>query len=195
MTDHEHDPPSWRTLRSRSVYENPWMQVREDDVVRPDGSTGIYGVVTLSGGSGVLAFVDDDHVLLVRQRRYVTDRVTWEMPSGGIAPGETPEDAAHRELAEETGHRAARLRHLNSHTTSKSVVDEWAHLYVAEGLTPLSAGAVADLDHDETEVIHVRTVPWDRLVSWVLDGTVVDAMTIVAVLLVERERRGAGPTR
>ena len=187
------DPPPWRTLTSREVYRNRWMHVRQDDVVRPDGSTGIYGVVTLAGGAGVLAFVDADHVLLVRQRRYVTGQVTWEMPTGGIDPGETPEQAAVRELAEETGYRAGRLRHLNSHTTSKSVVDEWAHLFVAEDLTPLPAEEAGALVHDDSEVITHAVVPWERLLGWVLDGTVVDAMTIVAVLLVDRERRAGGP--
>lgn len=189
----EHDPPPWTTLGSSEVYRNPWMRVRQDDVLRPDGSTGIYGVVTLAGGAGVLPFVDADHVLLVRQRRYITGAVTWEMPTGGIDPGETPEQAAVRELAEETGHRAGRLRHLNSHTTSKSVVDEWAHLFVAEDLTPLPAEAVAGLAHDDSEVIRHVVVPWEQLLGWVLDGTVVDAMTIVAVLLVDRQRRAAGP--
>jgi 8-oxo-dGTP pyrophosphatase MutT (NUDIX family) len=190
--DEANDPPPWRTTATRDVYRNPWMTVREHDVVRPDGSSGIYGVVTLAGAAGVLPFVDDDHVLLVRQRRYITGQVSWEMPTGGIDPGEAPADAARRELAEETGHRAERLRHLNTHTTSKSVVDEWAHLFVAEGLTPLDDHEAAELETDETEVIERRVVPWHQLVGWVLDGTVVDSMTIVAVLLVERERRDRG---
>ena len=97
MTEHD-DPPPWRTTASRDVYRNPWMQVREHDVVRPDGSTGLYGVVTLSGGAGVLPFVDDDHVLLVRQRRYITGQVSWEMPTGGIDPAEDPLTAATRVL-------------------------------------------------------------------------------------------------
>lgn len=188
-------PPPWRTVASRPVYGNPWMQVREDDVVRPNGSTGIYGVVTLSGGAGVLPFVDRDHVLLVRQRRYVTGQVTWEMPTGGVHRGEAPAMAAARELAEETGYRAGRMRHLNSHTTSKSVIDEWAHLFVAEDLTSVSAAVAARLERDETEVIQLRVVPWEQLLTWVLDGTVVDAMTIVAVLLVERQRCDGNPAR
>lgn len=178
------DPPPWRTLASREVYANAWMRVRHDDVVRPDGSTGIYGVARLGRAAGVLPFVDRDHVLLVRQRRYITGEVTWEMPTGGVDDGEDPMVAAQRELIEETGHRAGRLRHVSTHVTSKSVVDEWAYLYVADDLAP----AVADAT-DETEVISAHRVPFDQVVTWVLDGTIVDAMTVIAVLLVERERR------
>lgn len=188
MTEQD-DPPPWRTTASRDVYRNSWMRVREHDVVRPDGSTGIYGVVSLAGAAGVLPFVDDDHVLLVRQRRYITGEVTWEMPTGGIDAGEDPLAAAARELAEEAGVRAARLRPINRHTTSKSVVDEWAHLFVAEGLAPLTAQAAAALEGDDSEVLTQHVVAWDDLLRWVLDGTVVDAMTIIAVLLVDRERR------
>lgn len=189
MTEHA-DPPPWQTRASRDVYTNRWMRVREHDVVRPDGSTGIYGVVTLAGAAGVLPFVDHDHVLLVRQRRYITGEVTWEMPTGGIDPGEDPLAAAARELAEETGHRAGRLRAINRHTTSKSVIDEWAHLFVAEDLEPLTPEDAARLEGDDSEVISHHVVAWDDLLRWVLDGTVVDAMTVIAVLLVDRERRG-----
>ena len=178
------DPPPWQTLASREVYANAWMRVRHDEVVRPDGSAGIYGVATLGRAAGVLPFVDDDHVLLVRQRRYVTGAVTWEMPTGGVDADEDPLDAAQRELIEETGHRAGLLRHVSTHVTSKSVIDETAYLYVAHDLAPAAPDGV-----DETEVITAHRVPFDQVVQWVLDGTIVDAMTIVAVLLVERERR------
>ena len=77
----------------------------------------------------------DDGVMLVRQRCSVTGAVTWEMPTGGVDPDEDPRAAAQRELIEETGHRAGRLRHLSTHVTSKSVVDETAYLYVAHDLT------------------------------------------------------------
>src|SRR5262249_4871130 len=79
---------------------------------------------------------DRDRLLLVRQYRYVARRSTWEMPTGGVRAGETLEQAAQRELAEEVGHRARRLVPLSTYHTSKSVVDETAHLFLAEGLYP-----------------------------------------------------------
>jgi ADP-ribose pyrophosphatase len=79
---------------------------------------------------GVLPFLDPDTVVLVRQYRYVAGRHTWEMPTGGARPGEPIQDAAQRELAEESGYRAGRLEPVCSYHTSKSVMDETAHLFL-----------------------------------------------------------------
>ena len=172
----------WRTLSSKPVYANKWISVREDLVALPDGRTTIYGVVSCGHCVGLLPFVDPDTVLLVRQYRYVAGRPTWEMPTGGVHAGETLEQAAQRELAEETGHRAQRLVHVSTYHTSKSVVDETAHLFLADGLER------ADTTADETEFIDVRAFPFDTVLRMVLEGEIVDSMTIVAMLLAARRR-------
>jgi ADP-ribose pyrophosphatase len=182
MTSHAETP--WVPLSSRPVYANPWISVREDVVRMPDGRTTIYGVVTCKPAVGILPFLDDDTVLLVRQHRYVARRTTWEMPTGGVDPGESLEAAAQRELAEEVGHRAERLVHVSTFDTSKSVVDETAHLFLGYGLTPVPIGP------DETEFIEVRPLPFHRVLDMVLRGEIADAMTIIAVLHAAR-RRGA----
>ena len=177
----------WRQLSSRPVYANKWMSVREDLVALPDGRTTIYGVVSCGKCVGLLPLLDRDTVLLVRQYRYVSGRPTWEMPTGGVHPGETLEQAAQRELAEETGHRARRLRRLSTYHTSKSVVDEIAHLFIAEGLLR------AETTPDDTEFIDVRPFAFDAVLRMVLAGEIVDSMTVIAVLLAARRqeaRRG-----
>ena len=187
-SDPKIDTP-WRTVSSKPVYANKWISVREDLVALPDGRTTIYGVVSCGACVGVLPFLDADTVLLVRQYRYVAGRATWEMPTGGVHAGETLEAAAQRELAEESGFRAQRLERVSTYHTSKSVVDETAHLFLAEGLGRAHAAA------DETEVIAVRAFSFDTVLQMVLDGEIVDSMTIIAVLLAAR-RRGSerGPT-
>jgi ADP-ribose pyrophosphatase len=172
----------WRRLSSRPIYANKWISLREDLVELPDGRTTIYGVLTCAQCVGLLPFLDRDTVLLVRQYRYVAGRPTWEMPTGGVHAGETLEQAAQRELAEEIGHRARRLVHVSTYHTSKSVVDETAHLFLAEGLSP------AEIAPDETEFIDVRDFPFDTVLAMVLDGEIVDSMTIIAVLLAARRR-------
>ena len=88
-------PIPWKTLSTREVYRNRWTRVREDIAEMPNGKTTIYGVVECGHCVGVLPFIDDEHVVLVRQYRYVFDEnQRWEMPTGGVKPGESLEDGA-----------------------------------------------------------------------------------------------------
>jgi ADP-ribose pyrophosphatase len=152
--------------------------LREDIVEMPNGETTPYGVVTLGDCVGVLPFVDDDTVLLIRQFRYVSGMVRWEMPTGGVHSGERFEDAARRELLEETGHQARGLSYISSFHTSKSVVDETAHLYAAHDLSTVDGWAGGD----STEFIEICPTPLKRVVEMVRSGEISDAMTIIAVL-------------
>jgi len=173
----------WKTLSTRPIYSNRWLALREDLVELPDGRTTIYGVVSCGECVGVLPFLDPDTVLLVRQYRYVARRVTWEMPTGGVHPAESIEEAAQRELAEEIGHRAGRLVRVSTYHTSKSVMDETAHLFLGEEMVRV------ELPPDETEFIEVRPFPFEEALRMVLSGEIVDSMTIIAVLHAARRRR------
>src|SRR5439155_7079061 len=94
----------WQVLGSRQVYENAWIRVREDDVIRPDGQPGIYGVVEFQGlAVAIIALTEDEQVYLVGQYRYPTDTYSWEVVEGTSEAGEEPLAAAKRELSEETG--------------------------------------------------------------------------------------------
>ena len=172
----------WRQLTSRPVYENPWIRVREDQVELPDGRTTLYGVVECAGCVGVLPFLDANTVVLVGQYRYVAGGFYWEMPTGAMKPGESEPAAVQRELAEEAGYRAERLTPLCTFHTSKSVVDETAHLYMADGLVPVAH------ERDATEFIEVRTFPFAEVLAMVERDEIKDAMTVIAVLHAARRR-------
>jgi ADP-ribose pyrophosphatase len=172
----------WGTVSSREVYANPWIRLREDVAQMPDGRTTLYGVVQCRPCVGVLPFVDDDTVLLVGQYRYVAGAFFWEMPTGAMKPGESETTAVQRELAEEAGHGAAQLVKLCSMHTSKSVVEETAHLYLARGLRPVPH------ESDATEFIEVRPFAFDEVLRMVERSEIVDAMTVVAVLHAARRR-------
>jgi len=180
----KHTETPWKTVSTTPIYRNRWLALREDSVELPDGRTTIYGVVSCGECVGVLPFVDRDTVLLVRQYRYVARRATWEMPTGGVHAGESVEAAAQRELAEEAGHRAGRLTRVSTYHTSKSVMDETAHLFLAEDLVP------AAVRPDDTEFISVRRFPFDVALQMVVSGEIVDSMTIIAVLRVCQMRGG-----
>lgn len=172
----------WTTISTQPIYQNKWMALREDIVALPNGRTTIYGVVTCGHCVGVLPFLDAATVLLVQQYRYVAQRTTWEMPTGGVHAGETIEAAAQRELAEETGYHPGRLTSISTYHTSKSLLDETAHLFIGEDLVHLP------LPPDETELIEVHPVPFVEALQMVLSGAIVDSMTIIAVLHAARSR-------
>jgi ADP-ribose pyrophosphatase len=168
---------SWKTLSSRVVYRNPWTTVREDIAEMPDGNTTIYGVIECGHCVGVLPFVDDDHVVMVRQYRYVFgEDHRWEMPTGGVKPGESLTTAARREMREEVGYDAKKLDLVSTYFTSKSIVQEIGHLYIGRQLHPVEAAP------DKTEFLEVAVFPFNQVLQMVLDSEIRDSMTVIAVL-------------
>ncbi|MFL5687457.1 MAG: NUDIX domain-containing protein [Chloroflexota bacterium] len=174
------DPPKpigpWIRNARRVAYENAWLTIWHDDVTRPDGAPGIYGVVHFANlAAGVLVLDDDDRVLLVGQHRYALDAYSWEIPEGGVPDGETALDGTRRELREETGVEAADWRELARVELSNSVTDEVAVLFVATGLTHGPATP------DGTEDLVIRWLPFDEVLAMTLDGRIRDVMTVIAV--------------
>ena len=167
----------------RVAYENAWITVWHDEVSRPDGSPGIYGVVHFENlAAGVLAFDDEDRVVLVGQHRYTLDRGSWEIPEGGVPPTETPLEGIQRELREETGLEATDWREIGRLDLSDSITDEVAVLFVASGLQH------GEATPEPTESIAMRWVPFDEAVSMVRDGEITDAMSVAAILRVALDR-------
>jgi len=121
-------------------------------------------------------------VLLVGQYRYVVGDFYWEMPTGAAHADEPLETTAQRELAEEAGYEAGRLVALGSFHTSKSILHEVAHLFLAEDLRPASRPP------DPTEFIERRAFAFAEALAMVERGEIKDSMTIVAVLRAARLR-------
>lgn len=169
------------------AYENAWLTVWHDEVLRPDGAPGIYGVVHFANqAAGVLVLDDVDRVLLVGQHRYTLDAYSWEIPEGGVPAAETPLAGAMRELLEETGVVASDWRELARVHLSNSVSDEVAFLFIATGLTHGSA------DPEGSEALAVRWLPFEEVLAMTLAGDITDAMTVIAIerLAVQRARSG-----
>jgi len=171
-------PLLWKTLTTREIYRNPWMRLREDVAELPNGRTTIYGVCEFGQCVGVLPFVDNEHVVMVRQYRYVQKENTrWEMPTGGVRMGESFEAAAQRELMEEAGYRAGTLTWVNSYYTSKSVCEEVAHLYIGRDLTQSEAPP------DDTEFLEVAVMPFNDVLQMALASEIRDGMSVIAILI------------
>lgn len=181
----------WRRHSRREVYRNAWLTLWHDEVSRPDGSTGIYGVVHFENTAvGVVALDDRDRVALVSQHRYTLDRLSWEIPEGGSRPDEDPLEGARRELREEVGATAGAWTLLGSTHISNSVTDEVAYLYLA---TDLVLGA-QDLEASEGDLA-VRWEPFEEVVRMCRDGRITDAMSIIAVGWAAADRAAARTVR
>jgi 8-oxo-dGTP pyrophosphatase MutT (NUDIX family) len=177
--------------QSRAIaYQNDWIVVYHDNVVRPDGQPGIYGVVHYrSRAVGVVAIDQQDRVLLVGQFRYATGRYSWEIPAGGAPEGEDPLATARRELREETGFTAASMQLILRADMSNSISDE-------EGLCYLATDLVSGESCPEgTERLQVRWLPFKDAVELVWRGEITDALTILGlqcVTLLRMEGKATG---
>jgi 8-oxo-dGTP pyrophosphatase MutT (NUDIX family) len=165
------------------AYENAWVTVWHDEVDRPDGSPGIYGVVHFANvAAGVLVLDADDRVLLVGQHRYTLDAYSWEIPEGGVPGGESPDDGARRELLEETGVEADDWRELVRFHLSNSITDEAGVVFAARARTH---GAPSP---EPSEDLATRWVTFADALAMVADGQITDAMTIMGLQAVALER-------
>lgn len=180
MNNDETNP--WTTKGARQVYENPWIRVREDEVVQPDGKPGIYGVVQFRNKAvGVIPIDDEGYTYLVGQYRYPLNVYSWEIPEGGCPEGENPLEAGKRELLEETGLIAEKWELLCKSHLSNSATDEEATLYLAEGLKQGIA------QPEGTERLSLRRVPFVKALDMVTNGEITDAMSMLAILLLARK--------
>ncbi len=162
---------------SRVVYENRWMRLREDRLVWPDGSPGLYAVVE-KAPAAVIAAVEDGHVWLVEQFRHTVGRRFWELPQGALdgSDEEDGEAIARMELAEETGVRAGTLRRLGRMYFAYGISNQAFEAWLA---TDLTVGQPS-LEPSELGLV-ARPVRQDRLTAMVAGGQIVDAASVATL--------------
>jgi 8-oxo-dGTP pyrophosphatase MutT (NUDIX family) len=167
----------WRHGEARVKYDNPWLTLAEYDAVAPTGMLATYAVVRFKNlAIAILPLHDDGTVTLVGQHRLPIPSYSWELPEGGGPKGETPLDAARRELREEAGLQAADWREVLRVELSNSVTDERGHGFIAMGLT------TAPTDPDETEVIEIARIPFREALDLALAGHMPDMLTVAMLL-------------
>ena len=165
-----------KCLESREIYKGRILRLRVDTVALPNGKTSLREIVEHPGGVGILALDENGCVPLVTQYRYAFSRTLLEIPAGKREPGEEPFTTARRELKEEVGATAAEWQPLGEIIASPGCYDEVLHLYLARDL-------VQKQQHlDEDEFLNVVTMPFEELTRQVMEGTVIDAKTVAAVL-------------
>lgn len=168
----------WTTLSTQEIYNNPWIRVREDQVINPSGGRGIYGVVEYKNRAvGVVPIDESGHTWLVGQYRYTHHSYEWEIPEGGCPEDEDPLECAKRELVEETGIVAQSYELiLDGIQLSNSTTNEVGYLYVARGLSFTQAAP------EPTEKIQVKRVRLEEAIEMARNGTIRDGLSILALL-------------
>jgi ADP-ribose pyrophosphatase len=170
--------PSMRSNRMTwdIVHRGRKIQVAVDHSTAPDGRTIQRDVVLHPGAVAILPVLDAEHIVLLRNQRFILNEVLWEIPAGTLEPGEAALAAAVRELAEETGYQAKEWRKLLEFYPSPGILSERTHLFVASGLTPGTMRPEID------EQLEPQVVSWSQAIAWTRDGTIRDAKTLIALL-------------
>ena len=171
-----------RITSSKEVYSSPIFKVTEDHAVGSDGFE-IQRAIVRHGGSSVMLAVDgEERILLVRQYRLPAQQYLWELPAGRLDEGETPLDAAKRELIEETGYRAQQWKELASFYASPGYVSEKLTIFLATGLEKGEASPMDD------ERIESGWFTLGELDEWRRRGEIQDAKTLVGLLTYKEQR-------
>ena len=166
----------WKTLSTKTIYENDWIRLREDQVIRPDGNPGIYSVVETRIATGVIAINSNNEIYLVGQYRYPTKVYSWEIIEGGSDKNESAINAAKRELREEAGIVANSWKQLGDEIhLSNCHSSEVGYLFIAKELE------FGEASPDETEVLSIKKVSLEQALEMVTSGEIKDAMSIIAL--------------
>jgi 8-oxo-dGTP pyrophosphatase MutT (NUDIX family) len=165
---------SWKTLSSKYVYQNPWIKVREEDIIRPSGNKGMFGIVDAKDFAVAIAKVDNKFYM-VEQYRYPVKKNSLEFPMGSIEPNESLEEGVKRELKEETGLISDDIKKIGFLYLANSFCTIGYHIFIVDNCT-LSE---QKLEASE-EGMKVKTLTFDELKSQIKNGQITDGPTVSA---------------
>lgn len=164
------------TVSSHEVYRNPWLRLREDEVIDASGTRRTFGIVEVNDGVVVAALAVDGDVYLIREFRQAVGSYSLEVVNGGIDEGESPLVAAKRELEEEVGLRSKQWTKLGYVETGTGIVKCRMYLFLAQDLEPGSRNP------EDIKKIEVRKVPLQRAVEMALRSKILHAPSVACLL-------------
>lgn len=177
----------YKTTASRTVWSCPWYSIRRDEIVTPDGQPGVYNVVQHPGAVWIVPLTPEGHVVLIHTYRYTVDDWCYEVPAGGLKPGQTPRETARAELREEVGGTAARWDFVGRFYTMNGIGDEEAHVFLATGVT------LGRPRHEPTEVMEIRPKPVAEALRMARENEISDGPSALALLLCAERLQAAVP--
>lgn len=163
-------------VSKKTIWRGRAVNFDVDTVRLPDGKLATREYMNHPGAVGVVPFLNKDTIVMVRQYRHPVGEVTLELPAGKIDPNESLLSCVKRELAEETGYTAAKIKPLIQYWPTPAFADEVLHLYVATGL---KAGK---MHADDDEFIEAVTVPFKKAIAMIKNGRIRDSKTVVGLL-------------
>ncbi|MBT8191261.1 MAG: NUDIX hydrolase [Bacteroidia bacterium] len=167
----------WKEISKRTVYENPWIEVSESEVLNPNGKKDVYGKVHYKKETvGIIPVTRENKTILIGQHRFPTQSYSWEIPMGGVEPEEESLIAAKRELKEETGIVADEWVELLNLETSNGITDERVKVYYCNVMR------FEENRPDETENLKMQILDFDEVFKMVMNGEIVDAISVAAIL-------------
>jgi 8-oxo-dGTP pyrophosphatase MutT (NUDIX family) len=170
------DTPAWRRVRSERVADCRVFRVRRDVSVNPrEGTEHDFYVVEAGDWINVIPLTRDDEVVMIEQYRHGAEEVTLEIPGGMVDEGESPEEAAARELMEETGYAPTEIVALGRTRPNPAIHDNWLHTFLAR-----DARLTREPVFDRTEHCAVRLVPLREVPALIADGVITHALVVVA---------------
>jgi 8-oxo-dGTP pyrophosphatase MutT (NUDIX family) len=166
----------WKKLNSKIVYKNPWITVREDKVIKPDGEKGIYGVIHLSGGVGIVALTPKKEIYLVGEWRYAINKFVWSLPSGMVEKNEKFLKTAKNELEEEAGIKAKNWKYLGTNYESTGVLNQKIKYYLATDLTEVGQ----KLEGAE-KGMKVMKISLKKAIELIKQNKILDGLAIIGI--------------
>ncbi|MBI96008.1 DNA mismatch repair protein MutT [bacterium] len=165
----------WKIKSTEIKYKNPWIEVREDQVITPANTNGIYGVVNQLDGICVISIDENKNLRLVKEFKFAANNYSIEGVCGGIEEGHTIQETVHKELKEELGIKAKKITYIGEFDGFTSIIECKMHLYIAEDLT------FEDTEHEETEVIEPITLSLDEAYQKVQSGEIYHMPTVILI--------------
>ncbi|GAB4353213.1 MAG: NUDIX hydrolase [Candidatus Abyssubacteria bacterium] len=166
--------------KSEQIYSGRVVGLSRELIVLPNGREVTREVVQHPGAVAIVPMLSSSEVVLLRQFRYPAKTTLWEVPAGTLEPSEGPRACAHRELIEETGYRAGKMEPMGGFFTSPGFCNEFLHMFVATDLV------LCESDPDQDERLEVHTLSLDEALRKIETGEIVDAKTLVGLLMVDR---------
>lgn len=168
----------WKTLESKLIYKNPWMKVREDKIVHPNGEEGIYSVVDIAPGIFAVALTDKNEIYMIKQLRYTTGIDSWELPGGGHKEGDKYEETARRELLEEAGLVAEEWYHVGRCQPLNGSASQIDQVFVAKRLKKAKAKY-----QKEEGISNVKKFAIPKVLKMIKSGEISDGQAIAHITM------------